>query len=139
MGRMKKQYWVFLSGLTWLLAGISLLYRGLNFINDEKHDLALLFVATGLLIGHAKSRFVLSKTVKRIVDRIVSLPEPVRISQVYPLSYCLLIGSMIALGISLRFIPISLLFRGTVDVAIGAALTSGSFLFMIRIPTLNRN
>jgi len=136
---MKKQYWVFLSGFTWLVVGISLLYRGLHFINDSKHEYALLFVAVGLLVGHAKSRFVLSKTVKRIVDRIAVLPEPVPISQVYPLSYCLLIGSMIALGVSLRFLPISILVRGTVDVAIGSALTSGALLFMVRIPALNRN
>ncbi len=121
-----------ISGLVWLAIGAFLLMKGLSLItaaNLENEQAAVILISAGLLIGFVKGRFVLSKTVKRVVARIHSLPEPIRFSQVYSTSYYVLIGSMVLLGISMRWIPIPPEVRGTIDVAIGAALMNGAILY----------
>ena len=143
---MKKRNYIILPGLVWLFSGFMLLYKGLHFIADailQTHSLcfrmqhlfgtaqqaATVFIGLGLLVGYVKGRFVLVKSVRRIVKRIDLLPYPIRFSQAYHPSYWLLIASMIALGVSLRFLPIALDIRGFIDVAIGSALINGSMLF----------
>ena len=143
---MKHKGWIFFSGLFWFGAGVSLLYKGLKFVSEgiltqdslshrmqglfgSSQQAATALVAIGLLIGLLKGRFVLSKTVNRVVNRIRSLPLPIRFSQVYARSYWILIASMVGLGVSLRFLPIPVDARGLVDVAIGSALINGAMLY----------
>jgi hypothetical protein len=138
--------WIVVSGLFWAAAGFSLLYKGLHLISqgalgpDGAYSLsaswfgggergATALVALGLLVGFIKGRFVLAKTVKRVCGRILSLSLPIRIGQVYSSSYVVLIGSMILLGMTLRFLPIPLDVRGVIDVAIGSALLNGSMFY----------
>ncbi len=121
-----------LSGLVWLVVGIFLLMKGLSLITTGYADAdqtALLLISLGLAIGFVKGRFVLSKTVKRVVDRINSLPLPIQVSQVYSKGYYFLIGGMILLGMSMRWLPIPIAIRGTVDVAIGFALMNGAIQY----------
>ncbi|HEY5259365.1 MAG TPA: hypothetical protein VIJ46_01875 [Rhabdochlamydiaceae bacterium] len=121
-----------LSGLVWLVVGIFLLMKGLSLITTGYVDgdqTALLLISLGLAIGFVKGRFVLRKTVKRVVDRINSLPLPIQVSQVYSKGYYFLIGGMILLGMSMRWLPIPVAVRGTVDVAIGFALMNGAILY----------
>ena len=82
-----------------------------------------------LLVGFAKGRFVFAKTVWRVVSRIQALSLPIRFSQVYTKSYWILIGAMMMLGLTFRFLPIPLDARGFVDVAIGSALINGAMLY----------
>jgi hypothetical protein len=44
--------------------------------------------------------------------------------------YFLLIGSMILLGISLKWLPIAPEVRGVVDVAVGSSLINGSLQYL---------
>lgn len=124
--------------------GVFLLYQGLRFMAEgaERSDsLAFRFreffgtpqqaatalLAVGLLLGFAKGRFVLSKTVAKTVSRLRALPGPIRWKDAYPPTYWFLIGSMIAIGFALRLFPIDV--RGWVDVAIGSALIQGALLY----------
>ncbi len=126
--------------------GMVLLYKGLQFIHEgilQPHSLsakwsstfggkekaATIWIAIGLLIGFFKGRFVLIKTVQRMVARIASLPLPIRYKDVYPLSYYFLIGGMMGLGLLFRFLPIPIDLRGMIDLAIGSALVNGSMLY----------
>lgn len=121
-----------LSGLVWLVVGVFLLMKGLSLITTEQtigEQTAVLLISFGLAIGFVKGRFVLRKTVKRVVDRINSLPQPIQVSQVYSKGYYLLIGGMILLGMSMRWLPIPIAIRGTVDIAIGFALMNGAILY----------
>lgn len=134
---MKYRGWIAFSGLVWLVIGTMLLYKGLNFIGDgtvkanpELQKFATLLIGFGLLIGFLKGRFVLSKTVRRVVTRIISLPLPIRAKDVYPRSYYLLILGMMALGWGFRFLPIAVEWRGMIDVAIGSALINGGMLYL---------
>lgn len=90
---------------------------------------AAFFIATGLLIGFFKARFVLIKTVRRVVARIAALPLPIPFKQVYGPTYWILLGSMMALGMVFRFLPIPIDVRGTIDVAIGSALLNGALFY----------
>ncbi len=72
---------------------------------------------------------MLKKSVKKQVARISQLSEPTHIKQIYSRGYYILIGSMMALGMSLRFLPVSLAVRGAVDIAIGFALFNGALQY----------
>ncbi len=143
---MKHRSWIVFSGFIWFAIGLSLIYKGLHFISTAAFQADSLcfkmqglfgspqhaatgLIAAGLLIGFLKGRFVLSKTVQRVVTRIASLKLPIRFADVYSKSYWILILSMVGIGISFRFLPISLDLRGLVDLAIGSALVNGSMLY----------
>lgn len=141
-----------ISGLVWFLVGIFLLSLGLHFILDtiqansatsqhfsilafsnfmigDIEHAALTVVTICLFIGYIKGRFVLSKSVKRQVLRILSLPNPANIKNIYSKGYYILLGSMIALGFVIRYLPISLDTRGAIDLTIGAALVNGALMY----------
>ncbi|MBS0606031.1 MAG: hypothetical protein KF898_06735 [Parachlamydiales bacterium] len=138
---------ILFSGLVWFGIGIYLLSLGMHFIvgtatsavNDtsslialfspiagSREQAGLLLIVLGLMLGFLKGRFVLSKTVQRVVQRIISLPLPIKISQVYGVRYLALIGFMVLLGMSLKWFKLPLEVRGLVDVAIGSALMNGA-------------
>lgn len=143
---MKHRGWIALSGFVWFFIGAFLLYKGLDLITQAAfqtsslcyrmkdtfgtpQQAATVFIAIGLLIGFFKGRFVLVKTVRRVVGRISTLPLPIRLKDAYSPAYYILIGSMMALGMVFRFLPIPLDIRGTIDVAIGSALINGALLY----------
>lgn len=143
---MKHRAWVAFSGFLWFAIGVSLLYKGLHFIAQaafEPNSLSArmqgmfgspqqastVLIAAGLIIGYMKAKFVLSKTVRRVVARIASLPLPIRFKDVYSPSYWILILAMVGIGLTFRFLPIPLDLRGAVDVAIGSALVNGAMLY----------
>ncbi len=141
---------VVLSGLIWLAIGCFLLSLGLNFIfesilkenlvtlkrpvldslssllgNSEQGALALIAIA--LWIGFMKGRFIFAKTVQKSVERILTLPNPVSLFLIYPKKYYILLGSMVLLGVLVKFAPLDV--RGGVDVIIGSALIQGAILY----------
>lgn len=138
--------WIVFSGIIWLSIGAFLLFKGLRFISEgtikpgtlcfqlqgifgTPQQSGAFLIAIGLFIGFIKGRFVLSKTVKRVSFRIASLPSPIRFTSVYAPSYWILIGSMVALGMVLRYLPIPVDLRGLIDTAIGSALINGAMLY----------
>lgn len=142
-------FWIAFSGLVWFVVGTFLLVFGVKFIvhasleqgerafllgklvhvMKSKERATLLLLVSALLLGFMKGRLVLSKTVARVVKRIVALPEPIKASQVYPAGYIMLIGCMVLLGISMRWLGIPLDVRGGIDVAVGSALMNGAMLY----------
>ncbi|MES2273797.1 MAG: hypothetical protein V4487_06360 [Chlamydiota bacterium] len=143
---MNSRSWIAFSGFLWFAIGVFLLYKGIHFISQaavqtdslcfsmrgmfgSPQQAATGFIALGLIIGFFKGRFVLAKTVLRVATRIASLPSPIRFTDAYSRSYWILLGSMVLLGMSFRFLPIPLDIRGTIDVAIGSALVNGAMLY----------
>lgn len=143
---MKHRSWIAITGFVWLLIGSFLLYKGLHLIYSgtllsnslcfylsgffgTPEQAGTILIALGLFIGFIKGRFVLSKTVHRVATRIGRLALPLRFSEIYAASYWILIFSMVALGMSLRFLPILIDVRGLIDVAVGSALLNGSMLY----------
>jgi|SRR6185437_12381375 len=137
--------WILFSGAVWLGIGVLLLKKGLDLIVLAVQESALAFsssfgpeqvalglIASGLLLGFLKGRFILRKTVDRITQHICSFPTPVAFKNVYTKSYYLLIGSMMAMGFALKWLPIYPELRGFIDVTIGSALINGSMLYFRR-------
>lgn len=140
---------VALSGLVWLLVGCFLLPLGLNFVVEAllkenaaaPHPIlnflapyagglepaALCWIAFCLFIGFLKGRTVFAKSVQRSVNRIKQLPNPASIAKMYTPAYYILLGSMVLLGVLVRFTTQDI--RGGVDIAIGAALINGAVLY----------
>ena len=149
MFKIKHSTMIFFSGLVWLIVGCALLPLGLNFIVSSiltenlgvsrpildrlaplvggLDQAALVWIVICLAIGLMKGRFVFAKSVNRSVQRIASLPNPAPISQIYPLSYYILLASMMFLGFIVRFVTIDI--RGGVDVIVGFALINGALLY----------
>ncbi len=143
---MNHRAWIVISGFIWFFMGAFLLYKGLLLITQAAFQVgslcyqlqgifktpqqaATIFMAIGLLLGFLKGRFVLAKTVKRVVNRITSLPLPIRLKDAYSPAYWILIGSMMLLGMTFRFLPIPVDLRGVIDIAIGSALINGAMLY----------
>jgi hypothetical protein len=150
---MKHRSWITFSGFLWFFIGFLLLYKGLRFLSEAAYQpdslcarlgslcggpqqAATLFIALGMAIGFLKGRFVLSKTVARVTNRIASLPLPIRFTDAYTRSYWILLASMAALGMLFRFLPIPIDIRGLIDVAIGTALIQGALLYLRAARTL---
>lgn len=148
--RLSKATWIAISGMIWFIIGVGLLTLGLNFIVCKaqiefqettsliakiaplaggREQAALTLIVIGLIIGFIKSRFVLAKTVRRVVERIVLLNPPIKFSQVYGKGYLLLIAGMVLLGLSMKWLGLPLEIRGTIDVAIGSALMNGAVAY----------
>ncbi len=147
---LSKTVWIIISGAIWFIVGIGLLTLGLNFIVFKaqidftdttsliaklapivggRDQAALALITIGLILGFIKGRYVLGKTVKRVSERIITLSQPIRFSQVYSRGYLMLIGGMILLGISMKWLGIPTEIRGLIDVAIGSALMNGAMAY----------
>lgn len=152
---MKQKSWIIVSGMIWLVVGFSLLYKGVHFISEgisQPHSLsfkyqsffgsvekaATAWIAIGLILGFFKGRVILPKSAKRLIDRINRLTPPISFKEVYPVSYWALIGSMMLLGITMKFLPIPVDARGLIDVAIGSALINGAMVYF-RAPLTKRS
>lgn len=140
---------IVISGLIWLAIGCFLLPLGINFITEVilknyssvdrpllsalapylggVESAALVWVALCLFIGYFKARYIFSKTVEKSVSRILSLPNPSPITQIYPLKYYLLLSSMVLLGVLVKWMSLDV--RGGIDIVIGSALISGAMLY----------
>jgi hypothetical protein len=143
---------VVISGLVWLGIGIFLLSLGLNLIVGGAHpellasskhtpiletltpyigleQAALLIVVICLAIGYAKGRFVLGKSARRGVARILTFSNPTSLLNIYSGPYYLLLALMVGLGMSIKFLGLPDDVRGAVDVIIGSALINGAMIY----------
>lgn len=144
---LKAKGWIFCTGLVWFVIGFYLLSKGINLVvysleathspflsffsqfSRRKEEAILMLVSLALLLGYIKGRFVLMKAVKRVVFRIRSLTPPIKVKEVYTKGYFILFISMMFLGISVRFLPITSDVRGFIDLTVGAALMNAALLY----------
>jgi hypothetical protein len=143
---------IVISGLIWLAIGVYLLRLGLNFIIGGIHSdtasfvdyplihfllpysggvegAGIILIAISLLMGHAKGRYVLAKSARKGVQRILSFPNPTSLGNIYSAKYYILLGAMIALGVSVKYLGFASDIRGVVDVIIGSALINGAMFY----------
>lgn len=148
------QILILLAGIIWLIIGMVLLSFGITLILEIVHNPELshiagkfslagysrkyfsspthsvIFIITlALILGHFKGKMALAKSVNRQIKRIESLPNPAPLKYLYSKGYYLLIICMIFLGISIKYIPITVDTRGAIDVTIGSALINGAMLY----------
>lgn len=149
--KLKHNQLIYLSGSIWFIVGSFLLYTGLNLLITAvkqpmagasfplldafgpmlggKDSVAIVIIALGLFIGYGKGRFVLGKSANRVANRLKSMPSPLNIVYLYSPGYWILIGSMMGLGMGIKYLGIPSDVRGLIDVAIGSALINGGMIF----------
>jgi hypothetical protein len=142
---------IVISGLVWFGIGVYLLQLGLNLLLEGVHhpvhtdqfpllkalapftggfEMAVVMVVViALFIGYFKGRYVLGKSAKRGVERIRSFANPAPLQHIYSPKYYLLLGGMVALGISIKYMGLDHDVRGLIDAAIGSALINGSMIY----------
>lgn len=132
---MNKRHLLVLAGSLWGVIGLFLIVRGTQMyhlaVNEQKATLIGVGVSVvlSLILGGVKGLLVLSKTARRNRSRIEDLDPPVKIHQVFPKPFYILIPGMMLLGLLLR--TWNGLFGGYVVVAaiycgIGIALITAS-------------
>lgn len=141
----------YISGIIWLVVGCFLLQLGLSLLSiaidtagpDKSlpmlHFLrtyvggyqegAIALIMLALFIGYLKGKHVLGKSAQKGVEHISTFPNPTSLSNMYNAKYYILLGAMIALGMSIKFLGLPNDVRGTIDVAIGAALINGAMCY----------
>lgn len=143
---------IVISGLVWFGIGVYLLQLGLNLLlggvnspdlsasqypllrtlspyTGSLESAAIVLVVIALFIGYFKGRYVLGKSAKRGVDRIRSFSNPAPLQNIYSWQYYILLGGMVALGISIKYMGLNHDVRGLIDAAIGSALINGAMIY----------
>jgi hypothetical protein len=137
---------IYISGLVWLAVGLMLLRFGLNLLRDTSQAMPLatfvapyigeaiglalaLLVALAAFVGYLKGVFVLGKSAKKGVERLLAFPNPTKITNLYSAKYYILLGLMVGLGISMKYIGLPNDIRGLIDVTIGIALITGALVY----------
>lgn len=142
---------IMISGLVWFGIGVYLLQLGLNLLlggvnadlsasqypllralspyTGSLETAAIVLVVIALFIGYFKGRYVLGKSAKRGVDRIRSFSNPAPLQNIYSAKYYILLGSMVALGISIKYMGLNNDVRGLIDAIIGSALINGAMIY----------
>lgn len=148
---------VVISGMIWFIIGVYLLRLGLNLMVESINgienyplinalrpyfstgeNVVLLLVVLALFVGYFKGTFVLGKSARRGVERIQSFPNPTSISNIYSAKYYILLGTMVALGISIKYLGLNADVRGFIDVIIGSALINGAMIYF-KLAKVNAN
>jgi hypothetical protein len=115
---------LFAASLLWACVGTALLVRGGSWLMDEKNGIVFL---TALLFGTLKSLFILDKSAKKSIDRILQLADGSCLGGVYSITTWGVIGCMILMGYVLRHyadLPVELM--GFLYSAIGWSLLFSS-------------
>lgn len=141
---------IFVSGFVWLLIGLFLMYKGIFYTVFSKltyspeaypliravafvtknHEIAtLILVFIALVLGLLKGRIALAKTANRTVKRLLAIPAPLSIKDLFPISYIALVMAMMLLGMSLKFLQIPFDIRGFIDIAVGSGLINGAVVY----------
>lgn len=116
---------LFLAGMIWSVVGFFLLVNGFVLISLAEHVWLGLI---GIVLGTAKTFFILDRVARKNVRRIKEFDDKVCIGSVYSWKTWLLVAGMILLGRFLRTTVLPGEIIGLVYVAVGWALMLASRL-----------
>ena len=118
----------------WLSGGLVLSAFGLMRLNEARASGGPVWavLALGMAAGAAKSVLILVATSRRNIARLDALTEPLRPIRVYDGRSWAVIAVMtgVAVALNLGWIPLSLVARGGVNIAIGTALVLSSHTYV---------
>lgn len=116
---------LFIAPLLWTAIGSMLMVRGWGWLGSGSGQW---LVVVAVSIGTLKSRFILDKTAKHSIQRIVAFEDGTCIGAVYSWKTWLLVALMMAAGITIRKLTEPGLIVGTIYFGIGWALALSSRL-----------
>lgn len=112
-----------------LISSNQSLLKFMSHLFQKPEQVLAAIVGICLLIGYVKGHFVLTRSVKSGVQRILSHPNPSEIKNLYGKKYYALIVAMMGLGILLRVLKLPQDIHGAIDLAIGSALLKGALTY----------
>ncbi len=143
MTKLSHKNLLFLPALLWFLVGAMLLQLGIKYLlsgltenlplysllrtfTESEEVSATIILTVAILLGYAKAKFVLQKTITRMYNMVSSLPNPAPITEAFGKGSLLFMVAMMGLGRLLHFLPADI--HGAIDIAVGAALLRSSVL-----------
>ena len=117
-----------LGALIWTMVGFFLLTNGFRLVLLEGH---LWYGLIGLLLGTAKTLFVLDRLARKNIQRIKEFEDKVCFGSVYSLKTWFMVAAMIVLGRYLRTTVLPGEIIGLIYTAVGWALMLASRLMWI--------
>lgn len=121
-----------LAFLLWLTGGVFLTAIGAFRLIEAQPEpwLAAVLIATALVIGTAKGKFVLSKTSARNLERIDAFTQSMPPIRVYSARSWIVIAIMVGISLLLTVLHAPDLVRGTINLGIGCALAVSSLVYL---------
>ena len=119
---------LFLAALIWSVVGFFLLINGFVLISLQNH---LWYGVVGLILGTAKTFFILDRVAQKNVKRIKEFEDKVCIGSVYSWKTWVMVAAMIALGRLLRTTVLPGEVVGLIYTAVGWALMLASRLMWL--------
>ncbi|MCH9631284.1 MAG: hypothetical protein S4CHLAM37_13060 [Chlamydiia bacterium] len=150
---------ILISGFVWLLVGLFLLYKGLFYtvvskltyatgsfplinlmtkVTKDPEVAILILVFLALILGLVKGRIALAKSAKRTVKRLLIIPAPLSLKDLFPISYVALVLGMMLLGMSLKIFKMPFDIRGFIDIAVGSGLINGAVVYFKLLGAIKR-
>jgi len=114
---------LFVAAILWTVVGVSLMSRGIVWLNGLE---SLWIVIPALIVGTVKSLFMLDKSAKKSVDRIIATRDGRCLGGVYSFKTWLLVLVMMAAGCLMRNSSLPKEFLGLFYVSIGWGLLFSS-------------
>lgn len=118
----------------WLIGGLVLSIRGINFLIDSPAmaNIALMagLIAAALIIGFGKGKFVLGKTSAKNIERIDQFTEPRKPIEVYSVRSWIIITLMVGISVALNVFNVDHVVRGPINLGIGFALIVSSLVYL---------
>lgn len=112
-----------LAASLWTMVGFLLIARGIHWLWTGQQ---LLLVLPGLFLGTLKSFFILDKTAKKSIKRILLLKDGTCLGAVYSKKTWLLVLLMMGIGMVLRRASLPASVLGIIYITIGWALLFSS-------------
>lgn len=128
---------LFMAALTWTVVGIVLSIVGVRWIFQTDEGSRWLFLSLAIIVGLGKGIFVLRRTARRNVERIIRRGDGKCIGGFFSWKTWLLVLGMMAMGRWLRSSDLPLWFMGTLYAGIGLALASSSVTAWNALRTFN--
>jgi hypothetical protein len=107
-----KRTHLFLSAVLWTGIGLLLIAKGgFRLSHLEEWDRQVLIMVLALLAGSLKAYFILDKSVRRVINRILDFKDGTCLGAVYSVKTWILVLCMMGMGVILRnsALPISLI------------------------------
>jgi hypothetical protein len=103
---------LFMSAILWTSIGLLLIVKGgIRLSHLKEWDWQALIVALALLAGSLKAYFILDKSARRVINRILNFKDGTCLGAVYSVKTWILVLCMMGMGVILRnsSLPINLI------------------------------
>ncbi len=119
---------IFTAAIAWSTVGVFLVVKGWYFFREGSREGLLAALAAGAMLGMLKSRFVLDRVARNIIQRIGAKPARACLGGLFSVRNWLLIAIMVVFGRTLAALPLNAGVKTGLYVMVGIGLVCSSRL-----------